>query len=332
MKIKLFTHTDLDGYGCKLLADIAFGDSNVDAEFCGYANINYKIKKFLSSEKCNEYAFMFITDISVDEEVAELINKHNELFCNDLSKLYIHLVDHHPTSEWLGSKYDWAEISTVIGDDKVCGTSLFYDLLIEYDLLSERNPDFNTHILKEFVELVRRYDTWEWKEKYNDFLARDLNELFKIYGEDRFINNFKTKIVYGNDLFSSTDEYLLEIEQEKVIKYIDRLERKLKVYEVVFNGKYHKFGVVFADDHISILGNTLCERNKSLDFVMIISGMSTISFRTIRDDIDLGKDIASLFGGGGHPKTAGAQISNEFRKKIINNILGIEDEYKPSNK
>ena len=32
-KIKLFSHTDLDGIGCAVLAYLAFGEDNVDVEY-----------------------------------------------------------------------------------------------------------------------------------------------------------------------------------------------------------------------------------------------------------------------------------------------------------
>ena len=45
------------------------------------------------------------------------------------------------------------------------------------------------------------------------------------------------------------------------------------------------------------------------------------SFRTIKDDLDLGKDVASPIGGGGHPKASGAQINDEFRDELMNMII-----------
>lgn len=44
MKNKLFTHTDLDGVGCAILAYLAFGRENVDVEYCDYSNIDDKVR------------------------------------------------------------------------------------------------------------------------------------------------------------------------------------------------------------------------------------------------------------------------------------------------
>ena len=58
-----------------------------------------------------------------------------------------------------------------------------------------------------------------------------------------------------------------------------------------------------------------------LDLVAMINMNGTVSYRTIKDNIDLGKDIAKVFGGGGHPKAAGSQFSKEVQMEIINKIF-----------
>jgi oligoribonuclease NrnB/cAMP/cGMP phosphodiesterase (DHH superfamily) len=48
MNIKLFTHTDLDGVGCAILAYLAFGKENVAVEYCNYDDIDLRVSQFLS--------------------------------------------------------------------------------------------------------------------------------------------------------------------------------------------------------------------------------------------------------------------------------------------
>lgn len=57
MRIKLFTHTDLDGVGCAVLAYLAFGYENVDVEFCSYDNVNQKVLKFIMSRSLSNSAY-----------------------------------------------------------------------------------------------------------------------------------------------------------------------------------------------------------------------------------------------------------------------------------
>ena len=59
-----------------------------------------------------------------------------------------------------------------------------------------------------------------------------------------------------------------------------------------------------------------------IDFsVMIDITSHTVSYRSIKDDIDLGKDIASKFGGGGHPKSAGSIFSKDIVINIVEKIF-----------
>ena len=75
MKIKLFSHCDLDGIGCAVLAYLAFGRDNVDVEFCNYDDVDGKIREFYLCGNPEDYDAIYITDISVDEEVAAEIDE-----------------------------------------------------------------------------------------------------------------------------------------------------------------------------------------------------------------------------------------------------------------
>lgn len=81
------------------------------------------------------------------------------------------------------------------------------------------------------------------------------------------------------------------------------------------------YGIVFADKYISELGNELCKLNRELDYIAIVN-MSTcsVSYRTIRDDIDMGM-IAKKYGGGGHPKAAGSKFDVYKVTKFLDGLL-----------
>jgi nanoRNase/pAp phosphatase (c-di-AMP/oligoRNAs hydrolase) len=49
-------------------------------------------------------------------------------------------------------------------------------------------------------------------------------------------------------------------------------------------------------------------------------GNKTISYRTVKDNVNCG-DIAKLFGGGGHPKASGSQISTEKQMIYIKELF-----------
>jgi nanoRNase/pAp phosphatase (c-di-AMP/oligoRNAs hydrolase) len=79
--------------------------------------------------------------------------------------------------------------------------------------------------------------------------------------------------------------------------------------------------IVFADRFVSELGNTLCEKYPEYDLAVIIDpGACKVSYRTIKDDVDVGK-IATLFSGGGHPKSAGHIFNTLLRKDIARSLF-----------
>lgn len=124
--VKLFSHTDLDGIGCGILAQLAFGKDNVEISYCDYDNIDSTVKEYLETEQ-DDTIPIYITDIRVNEETAELLNKRGN----------VKLLDHHPTALGL-NKYDWCDV--VIEDSKgikTSGTMLFYHWLGMNGCLSE---------------------------------------------------------------------------------------------------------------------------------------------------------------------------------------------------
>ena len=164
MKVKIFTHTDLDGIGCAILAYMAFGDrgfdsDKVDVEYCDYKNIDSKLRALGSDHDLyNSYDKIYITDISMSEELAADM----DVCCNHDK---IQLFDHHATALWL-NKYDWCEVK--VGDAvKTSGTELFYVHLLNNGYFDDCYPHYMEN-LDRFVEVVRDYDTWRWKEVLNE--------------------------------------------------------------------------------------------------------------------------------------------------------------------
>ena len=116
-----------------------------------------------------------------------------------------------------------------------------------------------------------------------------------------------------------TDLMKLQIEQTYINSYIAQKNETLMVNDDLFPG--YTVGITFADKYISELGNKLCELHPELDFVVLIN-MSTlaVSYRTVKDDLDL-SDIAKRFGGGGHPKASGSRFDASIVNDMLNNIF-----------
>ena len=326
-KTKLFCHTDLDGIGCAILAYMAFGESgftceDVHVEYCDYNNVNEKVEAFMEDKELFEsYDAVYITDISVNDDVADMID------ILDAPSGKVKLFDHHATALYL-NKYDWCEVR-VDGLDgvKTSGTELFFIHLLTngyFDTCREYYMDS----LERFVNIVRDYDTWRWKEVLGEsegLVCKQVNDLFHIYGRERFIGwslgKIRDRLGRKFPNFDFMDNFLLEQKQTEIDIYVAQKNKQL----VVVNDNFgYKCGVVFAERFFSELGNRLSELHPELDYIaMVDMGFGGVSYRTVKDDIDLGGEIAHSFGGGGHRKAAGSSFDVEaVRAMVVNSVFG----------
>lgn len=301
---KIFTHTDLDGIGCAVLAK--YYNPAIEVEFCDYDNVDRKVNNFLD----NHIALgdLYITDISVSEEIAERLDYDTDFI----------LLDHHPTALGL-NKF---KCCTVRVEDentgiKTCGTEMFYHWLVEHEYLNK------SKVLDKFVEIIRDYDTWRWTKLGEDgIICKQINDLLYIYGRDNFINWCLSSFAQRKfSRLGDTENMLLRLRQEEIDRYVSDKNQQL----IVHSFKNWTCGYIFADRFVSELGNQLCKMHPEIDFVVIIDvAHCTVSYRTIKDDIDLGKDVARIYGGGGHPKAAGSQFDKTLQLQIIQKIFGEE--------
>lgn len=318
-KIKLFTHTDLDGIGCAILAYLAFGRENVDVEYCDYSNVNDKVRDFFYNGNWDEYEHVFITDISISNELAMAIDKK----CDEEQW---NLFDHHNTAIYLNA-YDWCQVLDVtpLTHIKTCGTELFYKYL---HVVLDKFPITDTWTqenVQKFVETIRDWDTWRWKELGEEgIVCKQVNDLFDIYGREKFIDwiiGKPIRLEYMRKFpnFTITEWALLKQKQKDIDRYVEEKSKQLfhRVDEVG-----HTYGVVFAERYFSELGNRLCELNTDLAYIAMIDISSgTVSYRTIRDDIDVGGEIAHAYGGGGHPKAAGSTFDKDQIQRTVHGLI-----------
>ncbi|MGC4377590.1 oligoribonuclease [Fictibacillus sp. Mic-4] len=306
--IKLFSHNDLDGKSCGLIAKIAFGDDNVDASYCSHDTINRRVREFLDNPEYNGLP-IYITDIAVNEELAARLD---ERYKNGGE---VYLFDHHVTALQF-NEYDWGHVKEVYEDGrKTAATSLLYDYFIQNGRIEEKEP------LREYVELVRLYDTWEWSET-NNLKAKHLNELFFMFSSEHFEQTMMERI-RTEETFELTDleQTLLHLEEEKIERYIISKERQMvETWEAYVNddneGQY-RIGIVHAERYHSELGNVLNTENPHLDLIVILNiGRKQVGFRTIHDHVDVSA-FAGQFGGGGHPKASGCPLTEKTFERFV---------------
>ena len=326
MKIKLFTHgADLDGVGCAILAYLAFGRENVDVEYCDYDNVDEKVGKYILESEYFDYSRTYITDISVAEDIAFSIDNVIQIYEH---KFY--LFDHHATALWL-NQYDWCEVRVNTDDDglKTCGTELFYLYIVNYEPLYFSHCESVDYKIADnmyrFVQIVRDYDTWRWKDFGEEgIVCKQMNDLFYIYGREEFIDWALRRLkFYGSypefPSFRDEDLLLLDQKQKDIDRYIEKKDQQLMVQTDAFG---YTYGVVFAEQYFSELGDRLCELHPELDYVAMIDICGgTVSYRTIREDLDVGGTIAHSFGGGGHQKAAGSTFDGRYMRELVSHAI-----------
>ena len=269
---------------------------------CNYNDINDKVKDFIISKDYYNYDEIFVTDISVNEEVAELLDKCEK---------DVILLDHHKTAEWL-NKYDWAKVEE---NDEYLGRKTSGTLML-YRYLDTNKFNVLKSQIRDFVYMVNDYDTWHWNQ-VGDLKPKQLNDLYYIYKEDNFINKILTFFISENkNIFTSTDDLLLNIKQSDIDLYIEKKNKSIIRYNI--NG--YNVGVVFCENYISEVGNTLCKLNQDIDLMALINMDGTVSYRTIKD-VDV-STIAKKYGGGGHIKASGSQFDESIKENILDMIFG----------
>ncbi|KIL49327.1 DHH family phosphoesterase [Jeotgalibacillus soli] len=302
---KLLSHSDLDGVGCGILAKLAF-ENQVKVRYNSISSLNHEVESFL--EKNDKNTFLFITDLAVNEENEKKLNEYYQTGGK------LQLIDHHQTALHFND-YDWGHV--VVKRDEgtlTSATSLFYEYLINHNLLAPSSS------INEFVELVRQYDTWEW-EKRNNREAQRLNSLFFLVATDEFEEKMIHRLKnHQHFFFDELEEKILDMEQNKMERYIHRKRRELVQAPI---GKFLA-GIVYAESYHSDLGNQLGKECSHLDYIAIINiGGKRIGFRTIHDHVDVSK-IASHYGGGGHAKASGCSLNKETFKHFVTSTFHLE--------
>lgn len=304
---RLYTHNDLDGVGCGIVARIAFG-KDVEVRYNSVMGLDYQIEKLLENEKNIKDDFLMITDLSVNDE--------NLIRLDDLAKGggNVRLIDHHKTALHFND-YSWGRVKVQYEDGRLtAATSLLYEYLQEHEMIQP------SQALDEFVELVRQYDTWEWDQNEN-IKAKNLNDLFFMISIEEFEEKMTERIMNSDTFeFDEFEQKLLDMEEEKIERYVRRKKRELIQ---TFIGEYCA-GIVHAESYHSELGNELGKEYPHIDYIAILNlGGKKISFRTIHDHVDVSA-VAGKFGGGGHAKASGCSMGKDAYKLFVQDIFPLD--------
>lgn len=328
--IKLFSHSDLDGDGCRIVLNTWFPNDLVDTTTVANPNkASEAVLEFIEDKDYENYDHIFITDISISNEVAMLVeglpSEHADKFT---------LLDHHITADYL-NRYSWCKVIVKDTNGKTSGTSMLLSHLNEQSesyggMLYGKSvlPEAQMMALKSFSETVRRYDSWEWHDVYNDTNPKLLNDLFFLVGPSQFtikmierILKCETTVIiegFWKDMMTKEELFTLGAIQKQIDSYITRKSGQIREVEILG----YRAGVVFADQYTSELGNILSECHPHLDFIAIVDmNTNKVSYRTIHKHIDIATNIAKNFGGGGHPQACGNSFDDALSTAFINVVF-----------
>lgn len=290
MKRLIISHiADPDGVTPIILSKLVFEE--IDYILSENKDVNDNVKNNL-----DKYDFIYVVDLNISEELADFIEANY--------KEKIMILDHHLSCNNM-NKYSFIEVNA---EGKESGTSLYY----KYLLNNYNNNLLNRESTKMLVEHVRTMDIYDFSKTSKEE-AEKLEMIFKIYGKDRFIDKFYNVIINDLELYSKEDLNLVELEKERIKRYIEEKE----FMEISLDNK--RVGVVFAERYISELGNYLINKYDYLDYIVLINIDKKISYRG-NGKVDLSV-IAKKFGGGGHVNAAGNCLPSGLKEKVIKEIF-----------
>ena len=314
--VLIFTHNDLDGIGCQIVAIKAAQalGYTYQVHSCNYHNVDYKIQKAINTG-LKDVKMIIIADISVNKKTAQMLDT---IYKSDTG-IEIKLRDHHQTAEWL-NYYDWAFVTEGFDGKDYCGTYLIANDFPE--ILDE---------LKIFIKCVNDWDVWTWKKENNEY-APMLNNLLSVIGRKEFrqyiLNTYYDEFSYlvikePKDLFTEWAKNIVQAKEYMLKKTANSCYKKMQTTTLNIDGYSYISGIIFVNEDISSVCDIVLNRAEKdgldIDILIAVGLPRNISFRTNKDlEIPLGEIASRLTGqGGGHPKSAGAVIYESTFKSTL---------------
>lgn len=306
MKVLLFTHkNDIDGMGNAILAQLAFDEVNY--VLCGTFDLTEAVESYYKDGNIYEYDRVYVTDLCLEDPVLSKVAADKNL------EGKIQVFDHHKT--FAAPKYtDHPFVTVQIKDEKglCCGTSLFYNHLIQEGLLDPTNE-----AVKEFVELTRQHDTWEWRNIYNNEKSRELSILFDALGYDGYITLMTEKLKDPETKefnYNPMEQTLINNRKQQIKDKCEYYADKIYYKEILGM----KAGIVFITyEYRNELAEYFRENNFDMDFTMMIAlDPGVVAYRSVKEGVHV-RPVAELFGGKGHEKAASNPITEEMQTEIL---------------
>lgn len=296
-KVLLISHVaDEDGITPVILSKLVYKKVDTILVNVGEADQNV-------IENIDKYDLIYITDLSISEDLAQRINENKEY------RNKVKIFDHHASALYL-NKYKFAKVIVETKTRKESGTSIFYKYLLKIS----KNKILRKKSTKGLVNQVRIVDTYDFR-KEKDKEALNLDYLFAILGRKNYIEYF-TKYIKENDNFKYTEKekFLIKLEKDKVDNYLKQKEKEIIFAKV--DG--YNVAIVYAESNRSTLGHYILDKH-DVDFAIIVNISKSISFRG-EGKVDL-SIYAEKYNGGGHKNASGCPLPENILKDITKQIF-----------
>lgn len=306
MRVIQFTHTDLDGVACAIVAKQYYGRS-LKTYFCNYQEVDETVRTVLGElEEAGRRCTIIISDLAYSEECTDITIKL-------LSQHEVIIADHHKSHLWMNKVFQ-PKHKCIVDEGKYCGAYILKSILSKMFKGNVSMTPGKDRRLTTFVNYVNDWDTWAWASNvdYRESAEKNIPLLLanaqgmlddKVFMADinEYIESSFRKHILAEHHLAKTLEY-----QERQIDVVNEVLSK-RQYKYVETNEYGLLKLLFLQDteHFqSIISEyALPYMDDETSFVMVVEP-ECASLRKGKPGIDLSL-IAKQFGGGGHSFAAG---------------------------
>ena len=312
------SHIDLDGYGSQFITANTIKNEVIYLN-CNYGQIVDTLMTIQDDITKNDE--LLITDINLTEGEAKMVEAWRKNVGFDLQ-----LLDHHDTGKKVAAQYDWYHL-----DNLKCGTmltwehfgkredlSMFASIVNAYDLWKENDQYFSKG--KALTRIVEDH-TYSYPDGFEDeernmilslldhayILLRNGYSVMKM--EQELYNTERHLLLSGKE-----DNEDLTLHEVRVNTFIDKI-MEMEAYTIVNIDGFDTYVFTGLSKIFQTFSNNILHNNERIHVAVNISKRGSMSFRSRRDDINLGAIVKKYFNGGGHYKAAGGKIIFEEGSK-----------------
>ncbi len=333
-KTWLFSHNDLDGYGCNVVARaflLGYTDDLVEAN-CDYQNLEFEIRHRMPEIE-KDHDLVIVSDVSWKKDSTDITD-----FLSSLPEGHLVVADHHKTSEWIGEAICRATVVTVEGER--CGCEILKDILKGMRFFI--NDAIYAELTK-FTSIVSGWDLWKWADLPEALSTTSIGNLMAM-AAPQLSSWFEWCILTGKDFVGIVDRHLCESDQplmaclEDEYRFSEFKKYLKSVRDTLYDAAHHYYrfkipcetvldSILFVlpsgCQHKSLLSMVAERRLKSAkikdyDCIAIwVEGDDNLSLRYPQNGLDLSKVMKTCtWGGGGHKGQAGTNPGSWYMESF----------------